>query len=108
MIKVAMSTQQLIPVDQKALDEFCQQWGITKLELVGSFPAPGSEVTVVATFAPDARRSLLDHAHMEGDLGEIMQRKVDLVSRSVVEAMPNALSRSAILANINRIPLYGG
>lgn len=102
-----MSTQQLIPVDQKALGEFCRQWSISKLELVGSFPAPGSEVTLVATFAPDARWSLLDHAHMEDDLSQIMERKVDLVSRDVLNNMQNALSRSAILASINKLPIYG-
>jgi predicted nucleotidyltransferase len=102
-----MSTQQLIPVDQETLSEFCLQWKITKLELAGSFPAPGSEVTLVATFAPDARWSLLDHAHMEDNMGEIMDRKVDLVSRDVLENMQNALSRSAILASIDKRPLYG-
>ena len=102
-----MSLLQLIPVDQKTLSEFCRQWKITKLELVGSFPAPGSEVTLVATFATDASWSLLDHAHMEIDLGQIVDRKVDLVSRDVLDNMQNALTRSAILASINKIPIYG-
>ena len=102
-----MSLLQLIPVDQKTLSEFCRQWKITKLELVGSFPSPGSEVTLVATFAPDASWSLLDHAHMEIDLGQIMDGKVDLVSRDVLDNMQNALTRSAILASINKLPIYG-
>jgi uncharacterized protein len=102
-----MSIQQLIPVDQKTLAEFCRQWKIAKLELVGSFPAPGSEVMLVATFASDARWSLLDHAQMERDLSEIMERKVDLVSSDALDDMRNALTRTAILANIVKPPIYG-
>ena len=49
-----------------------------------SFPAPGSELTLV-----------------------VMDRKVDLVSREVLDNMQNALSRSAILASINKLPIYG-
>ncbi len=96
-----------IPYDQLAMQRFCCNWRIAKLEWVGSFPPP-DEITVVATFESGVRWSLLDHARMERELGDILARKVDLVSHSVVEAMPNALSRTFILANINRIPLYGG
>ena len=102
-----MGVTQLIPVDQLALGDFCRQWRIARLELVGSFPRPRNEVTLIATFAHDARWSLLDHVRMESELGEILERKVDLVSRRVIEAMPNVLRRSSILANINPIPLYG-
>ena len=44
---------------------------------------------------------------MEDDLGAIMDRKVDLVSRDVLDNMQNALTRSAILAGINKLPIYG-
>lgn len=97
-----------IPYDQLAMQRFCCSWKIAKLEWVGSFPPPESEITVLATFEPGVRWSLLDHARMERELGDILARKVDLVSRSVVAAMPNALTRNAILANVNPQPLYGG
>jgi uncharacterized protein len=101
-----MAVMQLIQVDQVALDQLCQQWKIARLELVGSFSPTANEITLVATFESGARRSLIDHARLERELGELFVRKVDLVSRSVIEAMPNALRRSAILSNINPIPLY--
>jgi hypothetical protein len=102
-----MGVMQLIPVDQAALEQFCLRWKMARLELVGSFSPAASEIMLVATYDSGVRWSLLDHARMERELGDLLGRKVDLVSRRVVEAMPNALSRSAILANIHPIPLYG-
>jgi predicted nucleotidyltransferase len=99
-------TIRLIPYNDLAMRRFCCNWKIARLEWVGSFPPP-EEITVVATFEPSVRWSLLDHARMERELGDIVARKVDLVSRSVVEAMPNALSRNFILGNINPFRLYG-
>jgi predicted nucleotidyltransferase len=107
MMKVAMAVMQLIPVDQAALDQFCQRWKIVRLELAGSFSPSASEIMLLTTFESGARRSLLDHVRMERELGDIFGRKVDLVSRRVVEAMPNELRRSAILASINPVPVYG-
>jgi predicted nucleotidyltransferase len=102
-----MAVMQLIPVDQAALEQFCQRWKIVQLELVGSFSPAASEITLVATFESGARRSLLDHVRMESELSDLLARKVDLVNRRVIEAMPNELSRSAILASINPVPVYG-
>jgi predicted nucleotidyltransferase len=48
---------------------------------------------------------LFDHVQMERELGELMGRKVDLVSRRAIEASHNAIRRNAILGNTRTV--YG-
>lgn len=59
--------------------------------------APDSDVDLLATFAPDAQWSVLDHVSMEEELAALFGRKVDLVNRRAVERSPNPVRRQAIL-----------
>lgn len=90
-----------IPLDGKRLAEFCHRWQIVELELFGSVLrddfGPRSDIDVLASFAPEAEPGLLDHVQMEEELGTLLGRKVELVSRRAIEQSPNWIRRRAIL-----------
>jgi predicted nucleotidyltransferase len=90
-----------IPIDADKLREFCRKWSITELAVFGSVLRddfrPDSDVDFLASFAPEARWSLLDHVRMQDELAEIVGRPVDLVTRSAIERSRNPIRRRAIL-----------
>jgi predicted nucleotidyltransferase len=59
---------------------------------------------VLVTFAPDARWSLFDLAEMEEELGRVVGRKVDLVTRPGIERSENYIRRKQILGSLE--PIY--
>jgi len=91
----------LIEIPDEALAEFCRRWKITELAIFGSALRddfrPDSDVDVLVSYAPDARWSLLDVVGIEEELGRIVGRKVDLVSRRAVEQSYNWIRRKEIL-----------
>lgn len=102
-----MAVLQQIQIPDTVLSDFCCRWKIVKLQLLGPvFPALGSDVSLVATFAPDAEWSLLDHVQMEHELGERIGHKVDLLSRGTIDAMKNVYHRNAYIARIGAT-VYG-
>ena len=90
-----------IKLDQDRIAGFCKRWKIVELALFGSVLRddfrPGSDVDVLVTFAPDHGWTLLDHVQMQEELGEILGRPVDLVSRRGIERSRNYIRRKAIL-----------
>ena len=97
-----------IKPDKSKITEFCKRWKIAELAFFGSVLRndfrTDSDVDVLATFAPDAEWSLMDHAAMQEDLSAILGRKVDLVSRRAVERSGNWVRRENILATAE--PVY--
>ena len=82
--------------------EFCRRWRISEMALFGSvlrddFRAD-SDIDVLVSFAPGAEWSLFDHVRMEEELGGILGRKVDLVTRKALERSRNPVRREAILS----------
>jgi len=96
-----------IDVDREGLARFCRKWKIAELALFGSVLRddfrPDSDVDVLVTFAPDAEWGLLEHVTMEEELGDLLGREVDLVSRRAVERSTNRIRREAILASAERV-----
>lgn len=91
-----MATVQRLRVDEDRLDDFCQRWRITKLELFGSMlvaPSSARDVDLLVTFAPDTTWSLFEHEHMQNELAELLGRSVDLVSRRALEASENGATK---------------
>ena len=58
---------------------------------------PESDVDLLVTFEPDANWGLFEQSTMEGELGTMLGRKVDLVSRRAIERSENWIRRRAIL-----------
>lgn len=92
-----------IDYDKEKLRDFCRKWKVTEFSLFGSVVrddfGPESDVDVLVTFAPDARRSLFDMVHMEDELVEIFGREVDLLTRRSVEQSRNPVRRDSILGD---------
>lgn len=90
-----------IAIDRQQLAAFCQRWKILKLDFFGSVLrddfGSSSDIDVLVTFAPEAGWSLFDHVRMEDELGTLLGRPVDLVTRRAVERSPNWIRRNAIL-----------
>jgi uncharacterized protein len=88
-------------LERAAVSAFCRRWGVVELSLFGSVLRsdfdPASDVDVLATFAPDACRSLFDYAAMREELAVIVGRRVDLVNREAVEKSGNEMRRRSIL-----------
>ena len=78
-----------IELPREQLEEFCRCWKIVELSLFGSVLRddfqPESDIDVLVSFAPDARRTLFDLVRIEDELADILGRKVDLVERDAVE-----------------------
>ena len=96
-----------IDIPEEKIAEFCRKWKITELALFGSVLredfAPESDVDVLVSFADDADWGLFDMVHMEDELGEVLGRKVDLVTRNSVEASRNYIRRRHILSSLEPI-----
>lgn len=90
-----------VTIDRGKIADFCRRWKMTELAFFGSVLRddfrPDSDVDVLVTFAQDARWSLFDHVAMEEELSTLVGRKVDLVSRQVIERSSNWIRRKAIL-----------
>ena len=90
-----------LDLPREAIEAFCRRWRITELALFGSILGddfgPNSDVDFLVTFDPDAHWTLFDLVEMEEELGTLLDRPADLVSRDAVERSENWIRRRAIL-----------
>ena len=89
-----------IDIPQHRVAEICRRWMIRELSLVGSALRddfrPDSDIDVLVVFDPAARWSLFDLVDLQRELGELLERPVDLVEKS---ALRNPFRRQSILAS---------
>jgi predicted nucleotidyltransferase len=97
-----------IEIPQAALADLCRRFRVAELALFGSVLRddfrPDSDVDLLVTFEPGARRDLFDLAEMQRELEALLGRRVDLVERRAVEASENYIRRKHILSSLR--PLY--
>jgi uncharacterized protein len=90
-----------IQLPEDKLVEFCQRWKVSELALFGSVLRddfrPDSDIDVLVTFAPDAKRGLMTLAKMKYELEDLLEREVDLVSKYAIETSHNWIRRNEIL-----------
>jgi predicted nucleotidyltransferase len=95
-----MKTQN-IAISKEAIAHFCQHWHIIELALFGSVLRndfrPDSDIDVLVTFAPNAKRGLSETLQMKEELQNIFGRKVDLIVKAAIERSENWLRRKNIL-----------
>src|ERR1700689_1665113 len=91
-----------LPIPSGQIAEFCQRYQIVELALFGSVLrddfGPNSDIDFLVTYAPDKRwqpwGDLPEQAEMEALLG----RKVDWITRKMIEATANPIFRRAVLS----------
>jgi uncharacterized protein len=90
-----------IQLPKEKLVEFCQRWKVNELALFGSALRddfrPDSDLDILITFAPDAKRGLMTLSKMKYELEDLLGREVDLVNKSAVETSHNWIRRNEIL-----------
>ncbi len=90
-----------INLNMKKISDFCRRWEISNLALFGSVLTdefgPDSDIDVLVTFTSDAKRTLFDLVRMKGELEEIFNRSVDIVSKRGIESSRNVIRRKEIL-----------
>jgi predicted nucleotidyltransferase len=88
-----------LPINQ--IQEFCDRWQITEFALFGSVLRddfrPDSDIDVLVTFAPKAKRGLSETLQMKDELQAIFGRKVDFIVKAAIERSENWLRRKNIL-----------
>lgn len=90
-----------ITIDQAQIERFCRKWRVKELAIFGSALRtedfrPDSDVDVLVVFEEDARWDLFDHMHAQEELGQMLGRKVDLVTK---RAIKNPFLRHEIMNN---------
>jgi hypothetical protein len=90
-----------IQLPENTLADFCRRWKVSEFALFGSVLRddfrPDSDVDVLVTFFPEAKRGLLALATMKYELEDLLGRKVDLVSKRAIEMSHNWIRRNEIL-----------
>lgn len=89
----------------EAITTFCEKWNIEELALFGSvlrddFRKDGedpSDIDFLYLFSEDVNYSLFDVMHMREELENMLDRKVDFVSKKAIQRSRNWLRRQEIL-----------
>jgi uncharacterized protein len=94
-----------LPMDKIA--EFCHKWQVTEFALFGSVLRddfrPDSDIDVLISFSPTAKRGLTETLQMRDELKDIFGRDVDLIVKAAIERSENWLRRKHILESAQTI-----
>jgi predicted nucleotidyltransferase len=86
--------------------DFCRRHGITRLEVFGSVARgstnAGSDIDLLVTFRPGIQLDL-DFFAIQDELEELLDSRVDLLTRRSVERSDNPLRRQSILESAMEI-----
>jgi len=94
-------------IDRERLADLCQRFGVSKLEVFGSFATgdadASSDIDVLVTFAPGEAAGL-GIVEFQQALEVVLGRSVDLLTRESVERSSNKYFRRFALRSTE--PLY--
>ena len=83
------------------LVSLCQRWGISEFAVFGSILRddfkPTSDVDVLVTFTPGARKGLLTLAQIKHELEDLLGREVDISTKLSIEQSHNTGRKRNIL-----------
>ena len=89
-------------LDMQAIETLCQRWRIVELSLFGSAQRgelrPDSDVDVLVSFEEGAEPTLFGFSRLSRELGELLGRDVDVLTRRGVEDSRNPYRRREILS----------
>ena len=96
-----------IDLPMEKIAEFCDCWQVIEFALFGSVLRddfrPDSDIEILITFAPEAKRGLTETMQMRDQLQAIFDRKVDLIVKAAIERSENWLRRKNILESAQTI-----
>jgi uncharacterized protein len=106
---------QRLNTTSEQITAFCGKWHLAELALFGSvlrddFRVDGehpSDVDVLFTYGATARKNLILQARMKFELEDLLQRSVDLVSKTAILKDPNNIRRQNILTSAQVIYAEG-
>ncbi|HIK19159.1 MAG TPA: nucleotidyltransferase family protein [Leptolyngbyaceae cyanobacterium M33_DOE_097] len=88
-----------LPIAQ--VKELCDRWQIAEFAVFGSVLRddfkPTSDIDVLITFAPGARKGLLTLARIKHELEELLGRSVDISTKRSIEQSRNITRSQNIL-----------
>jgi hypothetical protein len=100
-VEIQTLLERRLGVSQKAITEFCQRWHIIEFAVFGSVLRsdfrPDSDIDVLVTFAPEAKRGLTETLQMQDELKGMFHREVDFIVKTALEKSQNWLRRQTIL-----------
>jgi uncharacterized protein len=83
------------------IKELCDRWQIIEFAVFGSVLRddfkPTSDIDVLITFSPDARKGLLTLARIKHELEELVNREVDISTKKSIEQSQNTIRSHDIL-----------
>lgn len=93
-------------IDRNRIAELCRRYGVARLEAFGSFvrgdAGPDSDLDALVTFLP-GREPGIEFIAFCLDLQALVGRKVDLLSREVVETSDNPWFKAEALRHVEEI-----
>ncbi len=96
-----------VSIPEEKITTFCRKWKIQEIALFGSVLRedfnPSSDVDVLVSWFPDAVCGLFSVSEMQEELSQILERKVDLVSRASIEKSRNWIRKRHILENAETV-----
>jgi len=88
-----------LPMTQ--IKEICDRNHIIELALFGSILRedfqPTSDIDILITFAPDARKGLLTQARIKHELEDLLGREIDIVTKKSIEQSDSVTRKDNIL-----------
>ncbi|MGB7414703.1 MAG: nucleotidyltransferase family protein [Thermosynechococcaceae cyanobacterium] len=85
------------------IKELCDRWGIKEFALFGSVLRddfrPTSDIDILITFTPDARKGLLTLARIKHELEDLLGRNVDILTKKSIQQSQNNARRHTILTS---------
>ena len=96
-----------INIPTHKIELFCQKWQISELSLFGSVLRDdfnsNSDIDILVTFAPNAKRGLTETIQMRDELETLFQRPVDLIVKDAIQRSDNWLRKKNILDSAQTI-----
>ena len=90
-----------IGLPMNAIEAFCDRWQVEEIALFGSVLRDDfgrdSDIEILIRFKTERTPGLFGIAGMERELGGLLGRRVDLVTRAAIEESRNYIRRKAIL-----------
>lgn len=93
-------------IDRERVADLCRRYGVARLEVFGSFvrgdAKPNSDLDVLVTFLPDQEPGF-EYIAFCLELQVVVGRKVDLLTREVVEKSDNPWFRAETLGYVEEL-----